>query len=151
MHHRPVHLLICLMLLFPAATSLAEDRAPFRIDLTPNRSNDGMARLSWSLEEGAKVQIEQDLDPGFAEPRSLYQGSDRASVITGLPDGAYHYRGRRMYPDGSTSAWSEPVTLEVKHHTLARAAFFFSVGALVFLATTALILIGNRRTGASGE
>ncbi|MET0050206.1 MAG: hypothetical protein ABW095_03880 [Candidatus Thiodiazotropha sp.] len=151
MHHRSVHLLICLMMLSPAAASLADVRTPFTLHLTPSLSNDGKASLSWSLEGDAEAQIEQDIDPGFTEPRNLYQGSDLASVITGLPDGAYHYRGRLLYPDGSASAWSEPVTLEVHHHSLLRAGFFFSVGALVFLATTALILIGNRRQGASDE
>ncbi len=151
MHHRLIHLLICLMMLYPAAPVLAETHTPFMLHLTPPLSSDGKANLSWSLEGEVAAQIQQSNNPGFTEPRTLYQGSDRASVITGLPDGAYHYRGRRVYPDGSTSAWSEPVVLQVAHHSLLRAGLFFAIGAVVFLATTALILIGNRRQGTDHE
>jgi hypothetical protein len=151
MYHRSIQLLICLLMLFPAAPVLAETQTPFALHLTPPLSNDGKASLSWTLEGEASVQIQQSNNPEFSAPRSLYQGTDLASVITGLPDGAYHYRGRQVYPDGSASTWSEPVTLRVAHHSLLRAGLFFVIGALVFLATTLLILIGNRRQGTDHE
>ncbi|MET0066643.1 MAG: fibronectin type III domain-containing protein [Candidatus Thiodiazotropha sp.] len=148
MHHLPAYLLICLLLLCSAA-SMADTQAPFTLHLSSQTSNDGRANLSWNLEGDAEVQIQQAGNPGFSAARVLYQGTDRASVVTGLPDGAYHYRGRWVYPDGSTSPWGEAVTLQVTHHSLMRAGLFFAVGALVFIATTLLILTGNRRQGAS--
>jgi hypothetical protein len=51
----------------------------------------------------------------------------------------------REVGEGRVYPWSEPVTVTVAHHPLSRAVAFFTVGALVFLATLGLIVRGARR------
>ena len=73
-----------------------------------------------------------------------YRGTDAARVISGSPDGVSYFRVRHLEPPGP---WSAPVRVEVRHHGLLKALGFFGVGALVFLSTVTLIVIGGRRQG----
>jgi len=75
----------------------------------------------------------------------IYKGPDRATVISGQADGTRVYRVREV-GEGRVYPWSEPVTVTVAHHPLSRAVAFFTVGALVFLATLGLIVRGARRS-----
>jgi hypothetical protein len=63
--------------------------------------------------------------------------------MTGLPNGRYTYR-IRVVENASPGPWSTPASVTVAHHSLIRAFSFFGVGLLVFLATIALILRGER-------
>lgn len=111
----------------------------------------GFYRLVWS-DAGAGVptyELQESADDSFAAPRTVYEGADQATVLSGKPDGEYRYRVRARLGDGSVTAWSEPVTVTVAHHPLSRAFGFFAAGAIVFLATLVLIVGGNRR--AEGE
>lgn len=118
---------------------------PFTLSATPSISYDGVLRLAWSVPDGGQAIIQQDTTTGFSSPTSLYQGNDGAAVITGLSDGRYFFRGRLQRPDGRLSAWSRPVEVTVKHHSLSRALAFFLLGTVVFASTVLLIVIGARR------
>jgi hypothetical protein len=109
-------------------------------------ARDGSFQLRWSLDDADVVyyRIEEAIDPEFREAVTLYQGADRATVISGRGDGTFHYRVRATLADGGRSAWSEPEAVEVAHHPLWQALALFSLGALVFLATVALIVAGTR-------
>jgi hypothetical protein len=111
-------------------------------------SNDGKATISWRSPAEAYVNIQQDHAKEFDTPSTLYRGKDSATVVTGLIDGDYYFRGRLEYADGRRSNWSQPLNIRVEHHSLARAFGFFSVGLVVFLATLLLIILGARRQGA---
>lgn len=91
------------------------------------------------------VDIESSRDKLFSNPVNLYQGGDEATVLTGLSDGAYYFRGRYLDQNGVSSPWSEPVSLSVEHHSLVKALSFFSIGAVVFVATLLLIILGAKR------
>ncbi|AHE99615.1 signal peptide protein [Thioalkalivibrio paradoxus ARh 1] len=106
----------------------------------------GYYQLRWVLDEAdvARYRVEEDSDPGFPDPVALYEGADRATVVSGRSDGIFHYRARATLADGSESAWSETLTVEVAHHPRAQAFGIFTVGGLVFLATAGLIVAGTR-------
>lgn len=106
----------------------------------------GYYQLKWdNADKNVRFEIEEADNSAFDDARRLYQGRDRATVITGRPDGRYYYRVRIVSVDGSTTSWSDTVKVEVDHHPLSRALGFFSVGAIVFIAILVAILIGNRR------
>jgi len=137
-------LLSCLFI----ETGIVLAQEPFSLSASPLLSNDGKTVLTWSAPENARVNIQQSADSNFTDPSILYQGRDSATVITGLMDGDYHYRGRIETADGSVSPWSSPTSITVKHHSLVRAFSFFMTGLLVFLATLLLIVLGARGQGA---
>jgi hypothetical protein len=120
--------------------------AQLTIAVSPSHSNDGRVVVSWEAPSAGRVHIQQDQTGEFAIPSTLYIGSDNASVVTGLIDGDYHYRGRLETADGTVSPWSPTVKVTVEHHSMNRAFFFFLVGLVVFLATLLLIVVGARRT-----
>ena len=145
MHYRIQQLLLLLLLSLFMGIASATDENPLEISVSPSASSDGTARLSWSSSSQASVNIQKSLDSSFSKSTLLYRGKDNASVITGLMDGEYYFRARSEYPDGRVSAWSETVSLSVKHHSLAKATLFFAIGGVVFLATMLLIAFGARR------
>lgn len=102
----------------------------------------GYYRLSWAADTPL-VAIEER-NPASGAARVLYTGPDRATLISGQASGTQIYRAGEIGPDGEVSAWSEAVTVTVEHHPLNRALAFFAVGALVFSATTVLIVHGAR-------
>ena len=105
----------------------------------------GFYQLTWSGETAAGFELEEATRADFAQARLLYRGPDLATVLSGKPDGDYHYRIRAI-DDGTRSDWSAPVHVEVRHHSLARALTFLALGAIVFIATVVLILRGEART-----
>lgn len=102
--------------------------------------------------DGREFEIEESADPSFARAKIAYRGHDRASVVSGRGDGTYYYRARLIDGDGAkrASPWSDVVAVTVDHHPLSRALAFFAAGALVFLATLALIVGGSLAARASG-
>jgi hypothetical protein len=139
--HLTRQLLFCLLL---CPLSALAETVPV-LTLSPTQTSDGKATISWPMPEGVKIGIESSRDMLFTNPVNLYQGSDEATVLTGLSDGAYYFRGRYLYQNGAFSPWSEPVGLSVEHHSLAKALAFFSIGAVVFVATLLLIILGAKR------
>lgn len=135
---------LCWLMLLAAGGVAADE---FSISANPTDSSDGTVRLTWSVPGGALAHIQRDTGAGFADPASVYLGADGASVITGLTDGQYFFRGRLQFSDGRVSAWSDAVAVTVQHHSLNRALVFFLLGAVVFLATLLLIVSGARRAG----
>ena len=99
----------------------------------------GYFQLRWS--SSVAVELEESNTPDFRAPRLVYSGSDTARVISGKPDGDWYYRARGI---DSGSTFSNTVKVEVRHHPIERAAGYFIVGAVVFLATALLIAVGAR-------
>jgi hypothetical protein len=106
----------------------------------------GYYQLSWSGTDAPAYELQEASRGDFTMATTLYQGPDRATVLTGRPDGEFHYRLRGLHDTGP-GPWSEPLQIQVRHHPLSRALLFFAMGALVFLATLAAILAGNCRQG----
>lgn len=101
----------------------------------------GYFQLHWEAEpaEGPFV-LEESASADFSHARVLYRGPDLASVVSGKPDNEYFYRVREQASPANTS---NTVKVTVAHHPLRTALGFFSVGAIVFLATLVAIFRGN--------
>lgn len=110
-------------------------------------STTGYYTLAWEPSDAdthvaSGFELQERADDGDWDTR--YTGPDRASTITGMPNGTYAYRVRAL-TETSASAWSSETIVDVKHHDLGRAFAFLAVGAAVFLATLTLIIAGHRR------
>lgn len=138
---RPILTLAGLLLAVLTVLPLAAAEAPV-LQTNQTVATAGDFRLSWRNGEGAVYELQQGGPQGFAAGRTEYRGPDTATQLSGLPDGDYVYRLRVVKP--APSPWSEPVTVEVRHHPLSRALGFFTVGLIVFLATVILIMRGAR-------
>ncbi len=132
--------MLCLLVSVPSLSFALELQAD--TDL----ATAGYYQLKWQgIADNVHVEIQEADNARFRNAETLYQGRDRARVVTGRSDGTYYYRARRIDVNGSTGAWSDIVKVQVEHHPLSRAFGFFIVGAIVFLSILIAILIGNRR------
>lgn len=96
------------------------------------------------LGPGSVFELVESEQADFGTTRERYRGRDRGTVLSGLSDGARHYRVRVMGPEG-TSAWSQPVRFEVAHHAFDFALKLLALGGLVFFALVAYLIVATRR------
>lgn len=149
-------LIFCLLPTLPttAAPNASHDNPPVSVPNwidPPTTANAGYFSLAWRFAgSGSDIAFElQEADTrAFANPRVIYRGSDTGTTISGKPDGPLYYRVRLNALETETriSGWSETQLVTVKHHSLNRALIFLLIGAVVFLATAALILRGDRNS-----
>lgn len=102
-------------------------------------STDGSFQLRWEADEA--VRLVESRTEDFAASRTLYAGADTARVISGKVDGQWYYR---LEADSGSRVVGEPIVVTVRHHPLGRAFAFFTLGAVVFVATLGLIVFGSR-------
>ncbi|MGD2113182.1 MAG: fibronectin type III domain-containing protein [Gammaproteobacteria bacterium] len=130
--------LLCCLLVPP----VIQARPPVpRLQSDTEIATAGYFRLSWET-VAAGVELQESTGADFRDPHTAYLGPDRATVISGKPDGIWYYRIRAR-DEQQAGAWSTPVQVTVAHHGLHRALVFFGLGVLVFLATIALITRGT--------
>ena len=120
------------------------------------RTESGYLKLSWEWpgEAGsAEFELQQSAGIDFSEPVILYRGPDYATFLSGLRNGTYYYRLRAhsKAEDGQVSEWTEPMKVEVKHHSLQLAFTLFGVGAVVFLLTVGIVVRGARMASAQNH
>lgn len=108
------------------------------LEANPEVASAGFYQLRWYA--ARPVELEESQDPEFSSAEIVYRGSDAARVMSGKPDGDLYYRVR----DTDDGTLSNVVKVTVRHHSLERAVAFFSLGAVVFLATLLLIATGAR-------
>ena len=106
-------------------------------------STAGYYQLSWEMKNASSeaIYILEQKAAGADAAEQIYRGSDTATMISGKPDGRYHYVVRT--DDGSSS--SNPLTVTVAHHSLATAFNFFIIGVVVFIFILIAIVLGNRQ------
>ena len=138
---------LILFLILPC-TVIAADQ--FALSPSTTNSNDGSVNLSWTIPAHASIELQQ-ATRGNPAYEVIYKGADTATVITGLPDGDYLYRARLIRNDSDFTEWTEPVSVNVTHHSLVRAFLFFITGALVFLGTLLLVIFGARAAAIRGD
>lgn len=107
-------------------------------------SSAGYYRLSWQSEIAGDFILQEATDAAFSQATTLYSGPDTATLISGRSDGTYYYRIRNAQDVDTSDAWSNVAKVEVAHHPLSRAFVFFALGALVFIATLAIVVLGSR-------
>lgn len=133
-------IMVLLLLCLPSLAFAVELQADTEV------ATAGYYQLEWGNADAVvDFEIQEADNPAFSNPDQIYQGPDRATVITGRSDGTYYYRARLMDENGPAGDWSNTVKVQVKHHSLTRAFEFFAAGAVVFLAILIAILAGNRR------
>ncbi len=131
-------------LLLVAVTPVASAQPTLEAD--SELATAGYFTLSWSDGAG-NYELQQSGPDSTLAIKLIYSGPDEARVVSGLADGRYQYRVRYL-ADEVQSDWSEPVSVIVAHHSLAKAWLFFTVGLVVFVALLAAIWLGNRRMSA---
>jgi len=100
----------------------------------------GYFQLSWNGSDSQNsYQLQQSADASFASPITIYNGTDTASVLSGLSDGAYHYRVLDQKGEASNI-----ITVEVTHHSLNKAFAFFGLGALMFVILVVVLVSASR-------
>jgi hypothetical protein len=140
----PRTLLFCLFLLF-SRVALAAPTLELDGD-----SQAGHVTVSWAAREGAdasEFQVQEATSNAFQDARDIYRGQHTASVISGLRNGDFYFRARAKTGAG-WSDWSEPAKFHVEHPSLRIAFGLFGLGALVFGATTWVIVRGARSSTA---
>lgn len=101
----------------------------------------GYFQLTWSTDsQSAPYVLQQSLTPSFSNYKIHYQGTDTASVLSGLSNGTYHFR----VLDKQEVA-SNIISVEVKHHSLGKAFGFFALGALMFCILIAVLIAASRK------
>jgi len=114
--------------------------------IAPKVTTDGDAQagyvtVHWEGDDLGEFQVESSPDPDFASTRRIYQGTHRAKVLSGLPNGTRYFRVRgRQQSGGAWGPWSAAARFDVKHHSLLLATALFVVGAAVFAATTGFLI-----------
>lgn len=130
-----------LLFLLPVLSANAAETIMLSSDQSVSTA--GYYQLSWQMKNaspGTIYVVEQTAaDPEVTQ--QIYRGSDTATMISGKPDGSYQYVVRA--DDGS--AYSNPLTVTVAHHSLASAFNFFIIGVVVFIFILLAILHGNRQ------
>jgi len=101
----------------------------------------GFFQLKWTG-TSPHYKLQESLTHDFTSFKTLYSGSDLATVLSGKPDGDYYYR---VVATSKQNVHSNIVKVSVAHHPLINAFLFFIAGAIVFIATLVLIIKGNRQ------
>lgn len=103
--------------------------------------SDGGAAEAWP--DGTGFQLEEVHDGG--DPIVLAVGPHRAAALSGRDDGRYRFRVRAVPKGAAPGAWSARLAVRVEHHSLTLALSVLALGAVVFLATAGLVLVGHAR------
>jgi hypothetical protein len=109
----------------------------------------GSFAIRWSSGQLAafdQFELQQGRNRDFSEARLIYSGPDRASYLSGLPNGDFYYRVRGVDTRlNRKSRWASPIHRIVRHPSLEFAVSMLSVGGLVFLSTIGIVVSGARK------
>jgi hypothetical protein len=120
-------------------------------------SSEGKALLAWSTpgsvpeERSLTYEVQQATDPDFSDARTIYQGRDQSTMVSGLLEGAHRYRVR-VVTDADADAepeWSNPLTVVVEYPTPRTVIILMTLGLLVAISTLVAVGIGSRANHAA--
>ncbi|MEJ2457210.1 MAG: hypothetical protein P8Y58_03300 [Novosphingobium sp.] len=123
-----------LALLVPASAVMAA--SPRFTSQAPLSSDSGHVVVEWQADTPVTLRMTHE---GARTDRVLYSGPNHSLFVSGLANGRYSLR--LTDTAGRSSA---PLLLTVAHQSLSRALILVALGALVFLATLAVIIRGAR-------
>ncbi|SMD31837.1 hypothetical protein SAMN04488029_0175 [Reichenbachiella faecimaris] len=103
------------------------------------KSNSGYIQLEWTSSDVTNHILEQSIEPNFRHAKTIYQGPDQASFISGLDNGTYYFR-----VGDQKANWSDTLKLTVAHQPLSLAYTLFGIGFLVFACTVFIVVKGAR-------
>ena len=135
------HVLVAAVIFFLPFETVAntdDENTPILSLAKENLSEDGHIKIEWDMPVAhAEVELQQAETKDFSDATIVYRGPDNATFISGLEDGTYYYRIRKV--DGS---WSDFISVNVKHHSLSLAISLFVAGSIVFLLTVWVVVKG---------
>lgn len=146
LHRLMIGLFGMLAMLLPLQT-LAQD-TPLSITASPDLATAGFFRLTWEGPASQVFVLQESNSPSFTTYKTLYAGSDTASVLSGKVDGVYYYRIGVIDIATSLQVFSEVIEVTVRHHPLARAFLFFGMGAFMFVVLIVVIWRGTSKAHA---
>lgn len=101
----------------------------------------GYFHLQWAWPDAPQdVQYTLQERQRDAQFKTIYQGADQASVISGKPNGQYEYKVLASSHVLADSMPSNTIQVEVKHHSLRNALMIFVLGLCIFLGILIVIL-----------
>jgi hypothetical protein len=112
-------------------------------------TNEGHVLLQWGHDDELLIyQLQMAATADFTAPTRLYEGSDKASFLSGLVDGRHFFRVRAREPDSETwGPWSASAEVVCEHHALTTAWAFFAVGGALFVLIVLSVGTGARSVG----
>jgi hypothetical protein len=145
--HRIIHreilavFLLALLAIGAAAQPSAETGRANVLTSDTDVATAGYFQLRWDAAE--PIRLLESTSREFADATLVYTGSDSGHMVSGRADGDLWFR---LESAATGAALGDPVHVVIAHHSLGRALAFFTVGALVFVATLAMILIAGRES-----
>lgn len=119
--------------LLTAMLFIAPLKAETGLAITSNGTTAGYLTLSWA-DSGASKPYKLQQQIGDGEWQTIYEGIDTATTLTGLSNGNYRFRINTSDPATvDDELWSEPLSVEIAHHSLTKALAFFISGLIVFI------------------
>jgi hypothetical protein len=114
-------------------------------------SEEGKTVIEWVPEEishrpDLEFELQQSTRPDFKNTKTLYQGPDLGTVVTGLAEGNYFYRVREVTGEGTAGEWTEPLTVRVVYPGRRAVTLLLVLGSCVLMATLAAVGFGHLRT-----
>ncbi len=103
----------------------------------PLQSDTGHLLVEWEAPGDVTLMLSRGADAEAG--KALYRGGNSAYFMSGLEDGDYTLT---LVGDGGQE--SEPMKLTVEHQSLEQAIWLTIVGAIITLATIAVIVRGER-------
>jgi len=118
------------------------------------KAPEGHTTLRWRY-PGAKsptglcFELQQAPTAAFRQARTRYLGPDRAVFVSGLGEGDAFFRVRPVVADTAPGPWSRTARVQVRYVSRRLVLVLMGVGALLLLATLAVIFGGHRRSRAA--
>ena len=116
-----------------------------------SNANEGHLMLSWGTFDealkGAKstFQLQQDEVEEFSSAKTIYQGTDDSTFISGLTGGTYFFRVRSVSEKGEPGPWSDSIEINVNYVSPKLVLSLLLVGVVVLVATVSAILRGHNQ------
>ncbi|MCB1190435.1 MAG: hypothetical protein H7A23_21895 [Leptospiraceae bacterium] len=92
-------------------------------------------------------ELQRSRTPDFKKPLIIYNGYDKATFISGMPEGNFYFRVRAL-KDKQTAVteWSDTIEVEVEYQSAFLTITLLFAGAGIFLAIVLVVIIGNFKT-----
>ena len=136
---------LCIYLCLLPVTTLWANSITLSSDT--QQSSAGYFQLQWAWPDAPQdVQYTLQERQRDAQFKTIYQGGDQASVISGKPNGRYEYKVLASTHALADSMPSNTIQVEVKHHSLRNALILFALGLFIFLSILFVILRNLRTT-----
>lgn len=111
------------------------------------KSEDGTVSLAWNSQEADRVyEVRRWEAKGDAEGVLVYEGSDTASYLSGLPEGVFTIKIRSRSSEGRFTEWPQDgLEVTVAYIDLGLVKLLMGAGLVTFIAIVGTIVAGHRR------